>query len=114
MALTKLQCDRAVCPPDKVRLRLADAHGMHLEVTASGSKYWRLRYRFGGKEKLLALGVYPETTLAEARVKSEDARRLLREGQDPSQLRRDRKQKLIDDTANTFEVVGAGRKLTPL
>jgi integrase len=105
MALTKLQCDRAVCPPDKVRVRLADAHGMHLEVTAGGSKYWRLRYRFGGKEKLLALGVYPETTLAEARVKSEDARRVLREGQDPSQLRRDRKQKLIDDTANTFEVV---------
>jgi integrase len=105
MALTKIQCDHAVCPPEKVRLRLADEHGLYLEVTRAGSKYWRMKYRFADKEKRIAFGVYPEVTLAEARERLEQARRVLRDGQDPLELRRDRKQKLVAETADTFEVV---------
>jgi hypothetical protein len=105
MALTKLQCDRATCPADKVRVRLTDEQGMYLEVTAAGSKYWRLKYRFADKEKTFGLGVYPEVTLAEARERRDQARRMLRDGQDPSALRRDRKEKQIAEAADTFEVV---------
>jgi len=60
MPLTKIECDRATCPPGKPHVRLADGHGMYLEVTAAGGKYWRMKYRHAGKEKRLALGVYPE------------------------------------------------------
>ena len=48
--------------------KLSDGHGLYLEVVPSGSRYWRLKYRFGGKEKRLALGVYPVVTLARARA----------------------------------------------
>ena len=65
MPLTKIECDRAACPPGKPHARLADGLGMYLEVTAAGGKYWRMKYRHGGKEKRLALGVYPEVALAE-------------------------------------------------
>jgi integrase len=105
MALTKLHCDHAVCPPERVRVRLTDEHGLYLEVTAAGSKYWRMKYRFGGKEKVIAFGVYPEVTLAEARERRQAARLVLREGRDPVELRRDRKQKLVAEIADTFEVV---------
>jgi integrase len=105
MALTKLQCDHAVCPPDKARIRLTDEQGLFLLVTAAGQKYWRMKYRFAGKEKGIAFGVYPEVTLAEARERREQARQALREGQDPVQLRRDRKQKQVAEVHNTFEVV---------
>ena len=50
MSLTKIECDRAVCPPGKSRVRLADGHGMYLEVTAAGGKYWLMKYRHVGKE----------------------------------------------------------------
>jgi hypothetical protein len=105
MALTKLQCDHAVCPPGKVRVRLADEHGLFLQVTAAGQKYWRMKYRFGGKEKVIAFGVYPEVTLAEARERRDAARQILRDGRDPLELRRDRKQKLVAEMADSFEVV---------
>jgi hypothetical protein len=88
-----------------VRLRLADEQGLYLEVTAAGSKYWRMKYRFADKEKRIAFGVYPEVTLAEARERVEHSRRVLRDGQDPLELRRDRKQKLVAEMADTFEVV---------
>lgn len=105
MSLTKIECDRAVCPPGKPRVRLADGHGMYLEVTAAGGKYWRMKYRHVGKEKRLALGVYPEVSLAEARKKRDKARNDLVEGEDPSQTKRDAKlaRALLD--ATTFERV---------
>jgi len=56
-----------------------DSGGLFLHVTAQGGKYWRLKYRFAGKEKLLALGVFPEVSLAEARQRREAARALLRD-----------------------------------
>lgn len=74
---------RAAKPGEKDR-KLTDEKGLHLLVTPTGSKLWRLKYRYGGKEKKLALGSYPEISLKEARSKAEDARRQLLNGIDPS------------------------------
>ena len=63
--------------------KLSDGGGLHLLVQPNGSKLWRLKYRFGGKEKLLSFGKYPEISLAVARQKREKARALLVEGCDP-------------------------------
>tara|TARA_R110002094_G_scaffold153391_1_gene140930 strand:+ start:165 stop:1307 length:1143 start_codon:yes stop_codon:yes gene_type:complete len=78
---------------------------MYLEVRPNGSKYWRYKYRFIGKEKLLALGVYPETSLAEAREKLLRARKLLEGGVDPSQERKKKKALAKESAENTFEVI---------
>ena len=72
-------------------IRLADEKALYLEVTAAGGKYWRWKYRHGGKEKRLALGVYPDVSLAQAREARDDARKLLKDGTDPGQLRREAK-----------------------
>ncbi|MDP1956692.1 MAG: integrase family protein, partial [Rhodocyclaceae bacterium] len=77
---------RTAKPTDKPR-KLADEKGLFLLVTPSGGKWWRLKYRFGGKEKLLALGVYPAVTLKDARERREEARKLLANGADPGELR---------------------------
>ena len=55
--------------------KLADEKGLYLYVTPKGSRYWRMKYRFGSKEKLLALGVYPDVSLAKAREKRDEARK---------------------------------------
>ena len=78
---------------------------MYLEVTAAGGKYWRLKYRHGGKEKRLALGVYPEVTLADARKQRDKARETLARGEDPGQLRREAKLARALEEATTFEKV---------
>ena len=70
--------------------KLSDEKGLFLLVNQSG-KYWRLKYRHGGKEKALALGVYPEVSLKEARAKRDDARRLIAEGIDPGLVRKQSK-----------------------
>lgn len=68
--------------------KLFDGGGLFLDVRPSGSRYWRLKYRFGGRENLLALGVYPEVSLAEARKGRDGARTLLRQGVDPNAERK--------------------------
>ena len=68
--------------------KLSDEKGLFLLVHSNGSKYWRLKYRYAGKEKLLALGVYPDVSLATARSKREDARKLLEHDVDPGQNRK--------------------------
>ena len=70
--------------PRSKTYRLFDGEGLYLEVTPRGGTYWRLKYRFGGKEKRLALGVYPAVTLAKARKKKAEARELLHGGTDPA------------------------------
>ena len=65
--------------------KLPDEKGMYLYIHTNGSKYFRLDYRFEGKRKTLALGVYPETTLKEAREKREAARKLITDGVDPNE-----------------------------
>ncbi len=74
--------------PRKQQYLLTDGNGLHLMVMPHGSKLWRLRYRFGGKQNMLTLGAFPEVSLAAARVKRDDARKLLAEGKDPSQQRK--------------------------
>jgi Arm DNA-binding domain len=69
MPLTDTACKNAK-PTDKAR-KMADGHGLYLEVMPSGARYWRLKYRFMEKEKRLALGVYPDVTLGQARQKGE-------------------------------------------
>lgn len=82
MALTDTAA-RTAKPREKL-YRLSDTAGLCLEVTPSGSKLWRLRYRFGGKAKMIGLGPYPAITLAKARERREDARRQLANGVDPA------------------------------
>ncbi|WP_429058587.1 tyrosine-type recombinase/integrase [Aeromonas veronii] len=84
--------------------KLSDEKGLFLLITSSG-KYWRLKFRFGGKEKVLALGVYPEVSLKEARVKREEARRLLADGIDPSFARKQSKVASRLASENSFEVI---------
>lgn len=86
--------------------KYTDAHGMFLLVKAAG-KYWRMNYRFDGKQKTLALGVYPVVSLAQARERREDARRLLAAIPpiDPSRAKRDEKLTRATAAAQTFEVV---------
>lgn len=85
--------------------KLSDGGGMYLEVMPNGSKYWRLKYRFNGKEKKLALGVYPDVSLALARERMHDARKLLATGTDPSENKKAVKAAKFDKSANSFEVV---------
>ncbi|HEX9020902.1 MAG TPA: integrase arm-type DNA-binding domain-containing protein, partial [Nitrospirota bacterium] len=81
-----------------------DGGGLFLLVSPSGGKLWRFKYRFGGKEKILAFGKYPEITLADARQKREAARRQIANGIDPGEVRK--AQKLAKDSNETnFEVV---------
>ncbi|AKZ26091.1 integrase [Ralstonia solanacearum] len=103
MALTDTAIRNAK-PADKP-IKLFDGGGLFLHVTPAGQRYWRLKYRFAGKEKLLAIGVYPEVGLKEARDRREEAKRLLGEGVDPSVERKVRKVATVERAANSFEAV---------
>ncbi len=85
--------------------KLGDSGGLYLEVTPTGGKYWRLKYRFGGKEKRLSLGVYPAVALTKARKRRDEARELLADGIDPSANRKAIKSAGLERAANSFEVV---------
>lgn len=103
MALTDAAIRNAK-PADKP-IKLFDGGGLFLHITPAGQRYWRLKYRFAGKEKLLAIGVYPEVGLREARDRREEAKRLLGEGVDPSVERKVRKVATVERAANSFEAV---------
>lgn len=92
-------------PGDKP-IRLFDGGGLYLEIAPSGGKWWRLKYRVGGKEKRLSLGVYPDVPLKAARERRDDARKLLAAGADPGEQRKADKQAKADVGANTFEALG--------
>ena len=105
MPLTDTACKNAKCPADKVRVRFTDAGGLYLEVVPSGGRHWRWKYRFGGKEKRLALGSYPEVSLAVARRARDDARLLLKSGSDPVAAKQDLKRVAKISLETTFEPV---------
>lgn len=94
-------------PADKP-VRLFDGGGLYLEVAPSGGKWWRLKYRFGGKEKRYSLGVYPEVTLATARKKRDEAREKLAAGIDPGEAKKAEKRASLLAAAHSFEVVARG------
>lgn len=85
--------------------KLFDERGLFLIVTPAGGKWWRFRYRFDGKEKLLSLGVYPDIGLKDARQRRDDARKLLANSIDPSENRKIQKASKSDQSANSFEVI---------
>ena len=95
-------------------IKLSDGGGLFLLVTPSGGKWWRLKYRSGGKEKSLSLGIYPDTGLKDARERREEARKLIANGIDPSEARKATKREAQISGANTFAAVAGewleGRK----
>ena len=103
MKLTNIAVDNA--QPKKKQYKLTDGEGLHLLIKPNGSKYWRYRYYYDGKEKVLAFGVYPAVSLKEARKRRVAAREQLDEGKDPSQEKRLEKLKSKIDEANTFESI---------
>jgi integrase len=123
--LTDLECRSATCPEGKKFIRLTDSGGLYLEVTPAGGKYWRWKYRFGDKEKRLALGVYPAVPLATpksapagrghgeptpppvkgARQLRDEARALLLAGTDPGEARAQAKRASLASVENSFEAV---------
>ncbi|MGF6937859.1 integrase [Paraburkholderia sp. UCT70] len=95
---------RSAAPRERA-YRLTDGGGMYLEIAPSGGKYWRLKYRFGGRERRLALGVYPDVSLAAARRKRSAAREQLAAGIDPSDVKKADKRAARLNANNSFEGV---------
>lgn len=102
MALTDIKVRSA--KPQEKEYTLVDGDGMFLLIHPNGSKYWRFRFRFGGKQHLMAFGVYPETSLADARQKREESRKLVAAGIDPREHKRAVKEEQAKE-AITFESV---------
>ncbi len=103
MKLTEMSCKNTK-PAAKAR-KLSDGQGLYLEVTPTGRKYWRMKYRHFGKEKRLAFGVYPEVSLKEAREKRDKARKLIAENKDPSYIKKRQKTEAMQEAGNTFEKI---------
>jgi integrase len=103
MPLTDVAARNAL--PREKAYRLADGGGMYLEVSPAGGKYWRMKYRFAGREKRLALGVYPEVTLATARKRRQDAREKLQAGIDPGDAKKAQKRSTRLNAESSFEAV---------
>lgn len=103
MKLNARQVDAA--KPREKAYKLADGAGLYLEIVPSGSRYWRMKYRFNGKEKRMAFGVYPTVSLAQARALRDEAKKKLAEGIDPSFAKKE--EKLVRDVQlnNTFQAV---------
>lgn len=96
--------------PKEKSYKLSDGKGLYLQINPNGGKWWRWRYKFAGKEKMLSLGIFPEVSLRETREDRDEKRKLLRAGKDPSDIRKAERLAAagIDpecDQENTFEAV---------
>ncbi|MDY7546752.1 tyrosine-type recombinase/integrase [Glaciimonas sp. CA11.2] len=103
MPLTDIEVRKS--KPREKTYRVSDGKGMYLEITPTGARYWRLKYRHLGKEKRLALGVYPEVTIKDARVKRDAARILLSQGLDPGAEKKAKKIAAVASATSSFESV---------
>ena len=103
MTLTDTHCKTA--KPKEKAYKLSDGGGLYLEVMPHGSKLWRLKYRYLGKENRISLGSYPEVSLKEARDKRDSAKKKLIEGVDLAQHKKKEKQLIVLNAAKTFELV---------
>lgn len=103
MPLTDIQAKNAK-PKDKEQ-KLSDGGGLYLLITPSGGKLWNMKYRFGGKEKRLSFGAYPALSLADARQRREDAKKLLVNGIDPGEIKKAQKASIHAECNNSFEVI---------
>src|ERR1700687_5693167 len=102
MSLSDVKVRNAKAIPPKPH-RLWDSGGLYLEISPAGGKLWRLKYRFDGKEKLLALGKWNAVSLAEARDRRDEAKKVLGRNIDPSVQRKEEKRAATHRAANTFE-----------
>ncbi len=103
MKLTDIKC-RSIKPNDKLQ-KFFDGGGLYLEIKPNGVKTWRYKYNYLGKEKNLTIGIYPETELKEARNKHREAHKLVKNGEDPLEIKQG---KILDkkiNNANTFESI---------
>ena len=105
MVLTSIAIRNA--KPREKLYKLADGDGLHLLVQPNGKMYWRLRYRFRGIQKMLALGPFPAISLLDARGRRDEAKRLLANGIDPSDQRKSDKAAAKAVTANTFGLIAS-------
>ncbi|ENO1078634.1 MULTISPECIES: tyrosine-type recombinase/integrase [Enterobacter] len=103
MPLNDMQIRRA--KPEDKPYTLGDGQDLSLLIEPNGSKSWRFRYRYAGKPKMISLGVYPTITLADARSRRDEARKLVAEGKNPSEVRKDQKLALQTDSENSFEKI---------
>lgn len=103
MKLGDTKCKAA--KPQEKPYKLADGGGLYLEIMPNGSKCWRMKYRYLGKEKRLAFGVYPIISLADARESRERAKKLLAQGIDPSCAKKEEKREAVRNAENTFKAV---------
>jgi len=103
MALTALEVSKSKAT-DKTQ-RLADGGNMYLLIQPNGAKYWRMDYRLAGKRKTLAIGVYPDMSLSDAREQREQARKLIANGVDPVAVKQAQKAATIENVENSFEVI---------
>lgn len=103
MSLSQVKCKNA--KPKSRTYRLFDEKGLYLEVTPKDQKWWRLKYRFNGKEKRISLGVFPEVGLKEVRDLRDDARQHLRNDVDPSAIRKARNLSNTSTDDSSFEVI---------
>lgn len=101
MALTDVKVKGA--KPQEKDYKLADSGGLYLLVKPTGGKYWRMKYRHSGKEKLLTFGVYPDISLADARAQRDDARKLKAKGFDPGEFKKEQKEQAAERAQNSFE-----------
>ncbi|MCL2591409.1 MAG: integrase arm-type DNA-binding domain-containing protein [Betaproteobacteria bacterium] len=91
--------------PEAKPVRMFDGGGLYLEISPAGGKLWRMKYRFGGKEKRLSFGAYPTLSLSEARERREEAKKILRDGKDPGEVKKASKAALKAANENSFETV---------
>ncbi len=91
--------------PEAKAYTLGDGQGLSLLIEPNGSKSWRFRYRFAGKPKMISLGVYPTITLAVARSRRDDTRKLVAEGKNPSEVRKEQKIALQAESESAFEKI---------
>ena len=111
--LTDKACKSANCPIDKARARFSDAGGLYLEVSPAGSKRWFLKYRKEGKEMRLALGSYPNVSLAEVRLKQSEAKALKHKGIDPVHDKKVGKLKASRQAIDNLEAIARPSDIAP-
>jgi len=105
MPLTDAACKNATCPTERPRQRFTDSGGLYLEISKTGAKLWRWKFRFAGKEKLLALGAYPSVPLSSARKARDAARLELSSGADPSATKRAARRIALAKADTAFEKI---------
>jgi len=103
MPLTEVAI-KSLKPQDK-EIKVSDAGGLYLLIHPNGGKYWRLKYRYAGKEKKLSIGTYPMVSLREARDKRDEAKRALYQGKDPGAQKQEAKRLVMFTAENNFEAI---------